>query len=109
MKTRDTGVSGRDGMADEQQPRASELSGALIGWERRGSRHGMIMTLQIVENAAQFQDHQYHRVSLAMNDRQLRSLARDLARAARSRGLDLRAKAPLHRRLWTGLKSMVMG
>jgi hypothetical protein len=44
---------------------------------------------------------------MALNDRQLRSLARDLARAARSRGLDLRARPPIHKRLWQGLKSLV--
>ncbi|WP_214622096.1 hypothetical protein [Sphingobium nicotianae] len=84
------------------------MTGALIGWERRGSRHGVVMTLQIVENAAQYQDHRYHRVSVALNDRQLRSMARDLARAARSRGLDLRARPPLRARIWTRLKSLVM-
>ena len=81
-------------MAEGQTPRGSEVTGALIGWERKGSRHGIILTMQIVENAAQYQDHRYHRVAVALNDRQLRSMARDLARAARSRGLDLRAKPP---------------
>jgi hypothetical protein len=94
-------------MAEEQTARGSRLSGALIGWERRRSRHGVVMTLQIVENAVQYQDHRYHHVTMALNDRQLRSLARDLARAARSRGLDLRARPPIHKRLWQGLKSLV--
>jgi len=95
-------------MAEEQKPRGTDVTGALIGWERRGARHGVILTLQIVENAAQYQDHRYHRVTMALNDRQLRSMARDLARAARSRGLDLRAKAPLRTRLWLKLRSLVM-
>ena len=47
------------------------------------------------------------RVTMALNDRQLRSLARDLARAARSRGLDLRSRPPVHKRVWRGLKALV--
>ncbi len=94
-------------MADEQFEGATSLSGALIGWRRNSSRHGVILTLQIVENATQYQDHHYHQVNLALNERQLRSLARDLARASRSRGLPpLRAKLPFHRRVWQGLKSL---
>jgi hypothetical protein len=94
-------------MAEELEPRGSEVTGALIGWARRNSRHGIVLTLQVVENAAQFQDHRYHQVIMALNDRQLRSMARDLARAARSRGLDLRARPPLRTRLWLGFKALV--
>jgi hypothetical protein len=94
-------------MVEKQLLRGERLSGALIGWERRGSQHGCVVTLQLVENAAQHHDHQYHRVSMALNDRQLRSLARDLARAAQSRGLDLHARQPLPRRLLTGLKALL--
>jgi hypothetical protein len=94
-------------MAEEQSAESRQLSGALIGWERSGSRHGIIVTLQIVESADQYQGRGFHRVSVALNDRQLRSLARDLARAARSRGLNLNARKPLHKRLWNSLKSLV--
>ncbi len=84
-----------------------EISGALIGWERRSTQHGVIMTLQIIESSEQFQGRGYHRVAVALNDRQLRSLARDLARAAERRGIDLRAHPPFHRRLWIGFKALV--
>lgn len=94
-------------MAEDQKPDGSQLSGALIGWERQRSRHGMILTVQLVENAAQYQDHQYHRVTMALNDRQLRSLARDLARAAQARGLDLRSQLPWRRRMWDRIKALM--
>lgn len=63
--------------------------------------------MQIVENAKQYQDRRYHRVTMALNDRQLRSLARDLARAALSRGLDLRSRPSLPKRFWLWSKALV--
>jgi len=92
----------------DQRERGTDISGALIGWARHSSRHGVVMTLQIVQNAAEYQDHRYHRVSMALNDRQLRSLARDLARAARGRGISLRSKPPLRKRIWQRLRRLVM-
>ncbi len=95
-------------MTDERDPARLEISGALIGWERLSTRNGVVMNLQLVETSAQYQDKAYHRVAMALNDRQLRSLARDLIRAAKRRGIDLRARPPLHRRLWIGLKALVV-
>jgi hypothetical protein len=94
-------------MAGEGKPRGAELTGALIGWERRTSSHGVTVTMQIVENAKQYQDRRYHRVTMALNDRQLRSLARDLARAALSRGLDLRSRPSLPKRFLLWSKALV--
>lgn len=94
-------------MTEERTAVGTHLSGALIGWKRRNARHGVVLTLQVVENAPQFRDHQYHRVVMALNDRQLRSMARDLARAAEARGIDLRPRLPIHRRVWRGLKGLV--
>ncbi|MBO9603697.1 MAG: hypothetical protein J7496_14435 [Novosphingobium sp.] len=65
--------------------------GALAGWRRTPSGHGIVLTLQVAESVAAFERKEFDRVELALNDRQLRSLARDLERAARSRGMDLRA------------------
>lgn len=94
-------------MAGAQPLPGKRLTGALIGWERHGSEHGCVVTLQIVENATQFQDRQYHRVSMALNERQLRSLARDLARASQARGIDLHARQTLPHRVMTGIKALL--
>lgn len=72
------------------------LTGALVGWKRTPSRHGIVLTLQLVDGVDRFKRADYDRVDLALNDRQLRSLARDLARAAAERGIELTAK----RRWW---------
>ncbi|WEK46183.1 MAG: hypothetical protein P0Y56_14360 [Candidatus Andeanibacterium colombiense] len=64
--------------------------GALAGWKRTTSGHGILLTLQVAKSVAAFNAKEFDSVELALNDRQLRSLARDLERAARSRGLDLR-------------------
>jgi len=85
----------------------ADISGALVGWARQSSRHGIVMTLQVVHSAADYRDHRYHKVSVALNDRQLRSLARDLARAARARGLSLRSKPPWRTRVWLFLRGLV--
>jgi len=108
MATDETSGQLESGQETGQETEArAEISGALIGWARQSSRHGIIITLQVVHNASDYKDHRFHTVSVALNERQLRSLARDLARAARSRGLSLRARAPLHRRLWHGLLRVV--
>lgn len=63
--------------------------GALVGWKRAPSEHGFIFTFQVMtpEAAAQGGDPQH--VTFALNDRQLRSLARDLQRSAMERGIPL--------------------
>lgn len=91
----------------QQQETDAEMSGALIGWARQSSRHGIILTMQVVHTASDYKEHRFHKVSVALNERQLRSLARDLSRAARARGLSLQSRVPMHRRLWRRLKHMV--
>ena len=96
-------------MAQNPTLPGKRLTGALIGWERKGSQHGCVVTLQIIENAAEYSDNQYHRVSMALNERQLRSPARDLARASQARCVDLHAREPFPKRVVSGLKTMLMG
>lgn len=68
----------------------SDLSvGALIGWKRAWSQNGIVLTFQVAESTKAFQERDLRKVALAMNDRQLRSLARDLTRAAEERGIEI--------------------
>lgn len=67
---------------------------ALAGWKRIHGEHGIVLTLQLVDSVEQYQARDFERVEVALNDRQLRSLARDLARAARTRGVELYPKRP---------------
>jgi hypothetical protein len=69
--------------------RSNTIVGALVGWKREPSQNGMIISLQVLDPQTKVEDKQFQRVSLALNDRQLRSLARDLQRAADERGLTL--------------------
>jgi len=55
-----------------------------------------VLELQLASNVSDYADHNLSRVGVALNDRQLRSLARDLARAAEERGIELWPK----RRRW---------
>ncbi|MEG8018032.1 hypothetical protein C8J46_10226 [Sphingomonas sp. PP-F2F-A104-K0414] len=73
-----------------------EVTGALVGWKRVPSSNGIMLTIQVAGTAADYAAGRLTRVSVALNDRQLRSLTRDLGRASTSRGLDLRAP----RRWW---------
>jgi hypothetical protein len=66
-------------------------NGFLIGWDRHQSASGIVLSLQIAENQQEFVDKNWSRMNLALNDRQLRSLARDLERAAKARGIKLHA------------------
>jgi hypothetical protein len=52
----------------------------------------MVITLQVLTPEPNSKDRQRLAVSLALNDRQIRSLARDLQRAAAERGMTLWAK-----------------
>ena len=88
-------------MAQELSHRGADFSGALLAWKRRGSQAGVVMTLQIVETDAA--DHRFHRVILALDDRQLRYMARDLLQIARERGMEL----PLRERAKRWLKSLI--
>jgi hypothetical protein len=68
------------------------LNGALVGWKRGPTDHGIILTLQVASDASDFTNRDFAQVDLALNERQLRSLARDLSRAAEERGIALFAK-----------------
>ena len=73
---------------------ADEGARGVAGWRRFDGEHGIVLRIQVFANARAFAEERLERVDLVLNDRQLRSLARDLARAAEQRGLDLRAKRP---------------
>lgn len=68
------------------------IAGALAGWQRTMTNYGCVLTLQVGETQEQFETHEYQRVIVALNDRQLRSMARDLQRAAEVRGIKLWGK-----------------
>lgn len=61
----------------------------LVGWKRDISDHGIILTMQVADTAQDAQRRHYHKVSLVLNERQLRSFTRDLVRASALRGLDV--------------------
>jgi hypothetical protein len=65
---------------------------AVVGWKREERRHGIVLTLQLVGDRDSYHDRRLDRVPLVLNDRQLRSLARDLARASEERGMELFAR-----------------
>jgi hypothetical protein len=92
-------------MAEQAMHRGADFSGALLAWKRRGSQSGVVMTLQIVENADQ--DNRCHRVKLQLNDRQLRSIARDLVQIAHERGIEVRTRRSLRERIRRLLKAVV--
>jgi hypothetical protein len=63
--------------------------GLLTGWKRTGSSTHIVLTLKIAENVDELENDRPGRVHVAIDDRQLCCLARDLARAARERGLEV--------------------
>lgn len=73
------------------------IVGALIGWKREQSEHGIVISFQLITPEAAAHDGGCDRVSLALNDRQLRSLTRDLQRAAAERGIRLWAASKWQR------------
>ena len=73
--------------------------GALGGWKRTTSEHGIRLTLQVAPSVEEFRARQFGHVEIALNDRQLRSLTRDLVRASRERDLELFAARPWWRKL----------
>ena len=68
------------------------IVGALVGWKRRRSANGIILTVQLATSEAKAQSRDYDQISFALNDRQIRSLARDMQRVAKERGIQLRAR-----------------
>jgi hypothetical protein len=68
------------------------IVGALVGWKRRRSANGIILTIQLATSEAKAQSRDYDQISFALNDRQIRSLARDMQRVAKERGIQLRAR-----------------
>lgn len=66
-----------------------EMAGALAGWRRSRTAGGTILTLQVAGSADAFRNDNYTKLHLALNDRQLRSLARDLYRATDEKGIKL--------------------
>ena len=72
-------------------------TGALVGWEREPTAHGIVISLEIMTARSAEDSSGVVVAQVALNDRQLRSLARDLRRAADERGLELR---PPKRRWW---------
>ena len=59
-----------------------------------------MLELQLVASKEDFEARNFIRVDMVLNDRQLRSLARDLARAAEERGVQLWGKKPAWRLPW---------
>jgi hypothetical protein len=77
--------------------------GALAGWKRRPTEHGFLMTLQVAASTEAYRARDFDVVEVALNDRQLRSLARDLHRAAQARGIELSAQHGARR--WERLRT----
>lgn len=81
-----------DHMAGALEPPGGMMTDApaiLIGWKRDRTRHGFVVTLQLARSAGHAHRQDYDRVSMVLNERQLRSLTRDLVRASDDRGLDV--------------------
>ncbi len=80
---------------------AEELlfSGALVGWRQEKSDHGMVLRLQVARSLDDYRERGLDRIDLALNDRQLRSLTRDLVRMSDSRDLSLFAPNGMLQRL----------
>jgi len=60
----------------------------LGGWKRSNGGHGVVIKLQLADNATALAHRLYETVYVELNDDQLCSLARELKRAARERGFD---------------------
>ena len=75
------------------------VSGALAGWRRTRTSHGIVLSLQVAASAEDVRSNTLGRVDLALNDRQLRSLAPDLVRATEQRDMEVFARAPWWQRL----------
>lgn len=70
----------------------TERLGALAGWTWTETPGGVTLKLQMAGSVEDFRERRFQHVILSLNDRQLRSIIRDLSRAAAVRGLPLFAK-----------------
>lgn len=68
------------------------LAGALAGWRWSLTGNGVVVRIQVATSKREFDDRDFVTVDLALNDRQLRSLTRDMIRATDERGLTLGSK-----------------
>jgi hypothetical protein len=66
--------------------------GALVGWKRLSADQSCLLTLQVANSAKAYREREFDLVELALNQRQLRSLARDLCRAAGEQGVPVWGK-----------------
>jgi hypothetical protein len=80
-------------------PEAESLTGGLVGWHRIDTQNGCILVLQLAQRREEFYNGNAQQISFALNDRQLRSLTRDLHRAADKRNLKLWAKPSIWKRM----------
>lgn len=81
------------------------VRGALVGWRQATSEHGAVLRLQVARSVADARERSFDKIEIALNDRQLRSFARDLVRTARQRDLKLFAR----RTLWERVHDRVAG
>lgn len=94
------GSAGPSGVPGVEKTTMGVLArGALGGWKRSPSEHGIRLTLQVAPSVEEFHERRFGHVEIALNDRQLRSLTRDLMRASRERDLTLFARRPWWRKL----------
>lgn len=68
---------------------ATKAVGLLAGWKQREAEHCLVLTLQILESEQAADDRELGKAMLAVSDRQLCSLIRDLSRTATARNLDI--------------------
>ena len=65
------------------------MSGFLAGWKLGDTPTGVVLTLQLAEDASAFETRKYKKVTVTLDDHQLQLLTQYLAKAATLRGLDL--------------------
>lgn len=82
-----------------------EAPAILVGWKRDVTEHGIVLTMQVARTADDARLRRNDKVAIVLNERQLRSFARDLVRASASRGLDVFHEA----RGWRRLLQLVRG
>lgn len=73
----------------------SLVVGALAGWKWTRADNGVVLSVQLAPSTESFETCTFATVSMALNDRQLRSLARDIKRMAAERGLELESPPKL--------------
>jgi hypothetical protein len=66
----------------------THYAGLRAGWRHRDAEHCLVLSLQAMNGHVKGEEG-YDKLSLAIGDEQLCSLARDLSRAAKSRGLEV--------------------